>query len=130
MIDRALGPLLDEPQASVLLADAGLAVQTASPDYVRYKPGQPTVIGYRFDSVDRERTRGYAIWCPDRDRVSAIYHKGLTLRPRQSALGPGLVRVDDHLVVYTFPNDARLRRLRWYVQPLSLIHISEPTRPY
>ncbi len=117
MTDLALSPLLDQPQASELLADAGLAIETASPDYVRYKPGLSTVIGYRFDSVDGAQTRGYAIWCPDRDRASTIYRKGLTLRPRRSGFGPGLVRVDDHTVVYTFPNDARLRQLRWYVQP-------------
>ncbi len=117
MTDQALSSLLDEREASDRLAAAGLTIATASPDYVRYKPGQSTVIGYRFEAVDGEQTRGYAIHCPDRDRISAIYHKALTLRPRRSALGPGLVRVDDHTVVYTFPNDARLRRLRWYVQP-------------
>ncbi len=117
MIDESLSSLLDERQATQRLFEAGLDVATASPDYVRYKPEQSTVIGYRFAGSDGEATRGYAVWCPDRNRASAIYDKALSLRPRDSALGPGVVRLDDQTVVYGFPNDARLRRLRWYSQP-------------
>ena len=117
MIDESLRSLLNERQATQRLVDAGLDVTTASPDYVRHKPDQTTVIGYRFANAVGETSRGYAVWCSDRDRASAIYAKALSLRPRDCALGPGVARLDDKTVIYGFPNDARLRRLRWYSQP-------------
>ncbi|MGH1489584.1 MAG: phosphotransferase family protein [Acidimicrobiales bacterium] len=117
MIHDALRSLLDEQQATQQLTDAGLDLAIATPDYVRYKPKQPTMIGYRFLSRDGSETRGYAVWCPDPPRASAIYDKALSLRPRRSVFGPGVIRLNDNAVVYGFPNDARLRRLRWYSQP-------------
>lgn len=117
MIHDALSSLLDQERATEQLSGAGLDLTAAVPDYVRYKPDQPTVIGYRFLGADGSASWGYAVWCPDPSRASAIYDKALSFRPRHSALGPGLIRLDDNTVVYGFPNDARLRRLRWYSQP-------------
>ena len=117
MIDEQLGPLLDEHQATQRLAGAGLDVAAAAPDYVRHKPDQSTVIGYRLTGRDGTGTRGYAVWSRDRQRSAAIFAKAQSLRPRPSSLGPGLVQVDDQTVFYGFPNDARLRRIRWFAQP-------------
>lgn len=116
-MDETLSQLLDGRQATDRLVAAGLDLRAASPDYVRHKPGQCTVVGYHLTTADGAATRGYAIWCPDPTRATAIHAKALSLRPRPSAVGPGVLRLSDNTVVYGFPNDARLRRLRWYTQP-------------
>jgi len=113
--------LLDETAATRILADAGLTITRAQPDYLRHKPGETSIVSYRFDTPDRgAEGLGYAQWCARTERADEIHCKALTLRPRLSAVGVSTIRVDDHTVFYGFPNDARLRRLRWYTTPRKL----------
>ena len=105
--------LLDQTVATARMNAAGIDA-TAAPLYVRHKPGETTIIAYRFDLADGSSTHGYAHWCHDPARADQILAKAKTLRPRPSLIGNGLDCIDDHTVLYCFPNDARLRRLRWY----------------
>ncbi len=115
MLPRPVTELLDEATATDLLTAAGLTIDSARPDYLRHKPGETTIISYRFDTPSRDtEALGYAQWCARRERADEIHRKALTLRPRPSAVGVSIVRVNEHTVFYGFPNDARLRRLRWY----------------
>ncbi len=117
--------LTDTETATRRLRAAGLELSKAEPMYIRHKPGQTTVIAYRFTLADSE-TWGYARWCTDPDRAREIYVKATCMRPRPSLIGRGLTRLDPHTVLYAFPNDARLRALRWYTQPRKLKRSLEP----
>lgn len=112
--------LTDGDDATAMLRDAGLDIARAHPAYVRYKPDATTIVAYRLDLPDGSDTWGHVHWCDDPERISGIHHKARSLRPRPSAAGPGLVRLDPHTVLSVFPNDARLRRLRWYTDPRKL----------
>ena len=115
-----LDPLLSADSATQRLAVAGLPIAEAVPEYVRHKPGDTTIVSYRFRTTAGEETRGYAHWCADAGRADEIHAKALTLAPRPTPLGDGVHRVDAHTVLYAFPTDARLRRLRWYTTPRKL----------
>ena len=112
-------PLID-PEFGARLAGAGLPVVSAVPDYVRDKQPESTIVAYRFELDDGSWTRGYAHRCVDSRRVERIHHKAARLRPGTTDLGHGVFRLDPHTVVYGFPTDARLRRLRWYTTPRKL----------
>ncbi len=114
-----LADLTDGVTASEHFRAAGLMVDSAEPTYVRHKPGETTIIAYRLGFPDGE-TWGYAHWCANPARAAQIFAKSASMAPRPSVVGPGLVLVDAHTVLYTFPNDARLRRLRWYVDSRKL----------
>lgn len=119
--------LLDDRAATQLLGDAGLAITRARPEYVRHKPGGTTLIGYRFTTPGGStKARGYVAWCASTTRADAIARKAASLRPEMSAVGVSVVRVDAHAVFYGFPNDARLRRLRWFITPRKLKRVLEP----
>ncbi len=121
-------PLIDESFAARLTA-AGLPVVTAKPDYVRNKPPASAIVAYRFGLDDGTWTRGYAQFCGDVDRVDRIHHKAVRFRPTETDLGHGVFRLDPHTVVYGFPTDARLRRLRWYTTPRKLKRSLAPLVP-
>ncbi len=111
-----LAVLTDEAEATRRIRECGHDIAAAEPAYVRHKPGETTIVAYRLLGV-RSETWAYAQWCHDRQRADEIHHKATTLRPRIAQTGPGLARLDEHTVLYAFPNDARLRRLRWYTTP-------------
>lgn len=108
-----LDALLGEASATERMKEAGINA-AATPTYVRHKPGETTIIAYQFDLDSGTRTYGYAQWCQDPARADQIFAKARTLRPRPSLISDGLDRLDANTVLYSFPNDARLRRLRWY----------------
>lgn len=109
----SLEELLDETAATARMNAASIDA-TATPLYVRHKPGETTIVAYRFGLADGTSTHGYAHWCHHPARADQIFAKAKTLRPRPSLISDGLDRLDAHTVLYSFPNDARLRRLRWY----------------
>ncbi len=109
--------LTNTGEAARQLLAAGYSITGATPSYVRHKPNETTIVAYRLATLDGGETWGYAHWCRRPDRADQIHHKATTLRLRESTIGPGLARLDDHTVFYSFPNDARLRRLRWYTDP-------------
>ena len=121
LLPEPLTDLLDEATATQLLVEAGLTITCARPDYLRHKPGETSIVSYRFvtPGADTE-ARGYAQWCAAPERAEEIYRKALTLRPRLSDVGVSTIRIDARTVFYGFPNDARLRRLRWYSTPRKL----------
>lgn len=57
-----LEELLDETAATARMNAAGMDT-TATPLYVRHKPGETTIIAYRFSLADGTSTHGYAHWC-------------------------------------------------------------------
>ncbi len=106
--------------ATRVLQGAGHAITAAVPAYIRHKPGETTIIAYRLLLPGGGQSWAYATWCHHRVRAEAIHNKALSLRPRPSVSGPGLCRLDSHTVLHALPNDARLRRLRWYTTPRKL----------
>lgn len=139
-LPRPVTELLDTTAATRILAEAGLVITRAEPHYLRHKPGETTIVGYRFDTPDLatpdlatptpdSAALGYAHWCASTTRAGEVYAKALTLHPRPSAIGVSIVRVDDHTVFYGFPNDARLRRLRWLTTPRKLKRVFATLAP-
>lgn len=116
----ALGPLTDGAETTALLLRAGLQVQHAEPTYIRHKPGTGTIVACRIDLAQGDSTWGYAHWYADRARAEEIWRKAIALHPTPSPAGPGVVRLDPHTVCRLFPNDAALRRLRWWLEPRKL----------
>lgn len=122
----SLDALIADAEATAALQAGGLTIESAEPAYVRHKPHETTMIAYRLTVPDDDPTWGYAVWCEDAGRAEQIYQKARTLRPRASTAGPGLTRINPNTVFYAFPNDARLRRLRWYTDPRKLKRSLEP----
>ena len=122
----SLDALIVSAEATAALQAGGLAIERAEPAYVRHKPHETTIIAYRLALTQANATWGYAVWCEDAARAEQIHQKARTLGPRTSAAGPGLSRIDANTVFYAFPNDARLRRLRWYTDPRKLKRSLEP----
>lgn len=119
-VPEAVLALLDEDAATQRLLAAGLTIAKARPEYLRHKAGETSIVSYLFDTPDGGVGRGYVQWCARADRADEIHRKAATLRPRTSDVGVPIARVDAHTVFYGFPNDARLRRLRWYSSPRKL----------
>lgn len=130
LLPRPVTDLLDQETATQFFTGAGLEITRARPDYLRHKPGETTIISYRFDTAELgTEALGYAHWCATTERADDIYRKAITLRPRMAAVGVSILRADDHTVFYGFPNDARLRRLRWYATPRKLKSTLTPLTP-
>ena len=115
----ALETLLHRPSATEVLRRAGLDLDVAQPGYVRHKPNETTIVAYQLQRAGQIGW-GYAQWCADPARAADVFAKAQTLRPRASEYGPGLHRLGSHAVFYVFPNDAQLRKLRWYTTPRKL----------
>ena len=114
-----LGVMIGGSSTAAMFRRCGVDATEAVPEYVRFKPGESLLVSYMF-STPRGAERGYVIRCADSERARTLYSKACTLRPREALGGPGVVLIDDHTVMYGFPNDARLRRLRWYTSPRKL----------
>lgn len=119
-VDDRLRRFLTARGATAALAGIGLAVDSVHPDYLRHKGGQTTVVGYRVQPTTGPPTRAHLRWCHDPARTEQLHRRALTLRPRSSALGDGVRRIDANTVLYTFPVDAELPRLRWWVDPTKI----------
>ena len=111
--------LFDPDEVLARIGRAGLDVDGLRPTYLRDKPGESLVVGYEL-WVGATRGVGYLRWYGDRDRAGVEWHKALAMGPVDTDLGPGVVRVDDRSILRILPNDARLRRARWYLQPRKL----------
>ncbi|MEL7209103.1 MAG: hypothetical protein AAGK32_12880, partial [Actinomycetota bacterium] len=122
MTTRSLdqGDLLSGGTMAEVLSARGLDVARMTPSYVRHKPGQSLTVAYEIETGAQKPTWGYVHWEADQARCDHRWAKSLTLRPRPSGFGPGLCRLDQHAILYGLPNDARLRRLRWYTAPRKL----------
>ena len=118
--DATLDDLVDADSATERFRAAGLTLTNAEPDQIRHKQGETTVIAYRFTLPDGDHTWGYAHWCVRSERAGEIHSKAMTLRPRPSPIGTTVHRLDRRTVLFGFPNDMRLRTLRWYVDPRKL----------
>ncbi|MDH3754590.1 MAG: aminoglycoside phosphotransferase family protein [Acidimicrobiia bacterium] len=116
----ALEPFLDEATATAMFRRAGVDIDCARPEYLRHKPGETTLISYLFVTGDGDAARGYVHWSVRPERADEILAKARTLRPGPTLVGVTASRIDARSVFYGFPNDARLRRLRWYTTPRKL----------
>lgn len=123
-----LEPFFDPAQAGLALRAAGVDCDRAQAVYVRHKPGETTLIGYELEN-SANAAQGYLVWCVDRDRAHTIHAKAQTLRPQPSAAGLSVGMVGDRAVFYGFPNDARLRKLRWFVTGRKLKRSLEEIAP-
>lgn len=121
-----LTELLDADAATTRLRAAGLDIAHAEPSYVRHKPDEVTLIAYQLVLGDGNDSHCYLRWFRERDRADVLYAKSRALKPRSAPAGPGLARLGSRAVVYAFPNDARLRRLRWYTTPRKLKRTLQP----
>lgn len=119
-VDHRLRRFLTTQGATAALATIGLDVESVDPDYLRHKPGETTVVGYRVQPTSGPPTRAHLRWCQDPMRAEQLHRRALTLRPRSTVLGDGVARVDANTVLYTFPVDAELPRLRWWVDPTKI----------
>ncbi len=119
-VDHRLRRFLTTRGATAALATIGLNVESVHPDYLRHQPGETTVVGYRVQPAVGPPTRAHLRWCHDPIRAEQLHRRALTLRPRLTALGGGVRRVDANTVLYAFPVDAELPRLRWWVDPTKI----------
>lgn len=111
--------LFDPDEALARIRRCGLDIERLRPVYLREKQGESLVVGYELWSGST-RGAGYLRWCVDRDRAGVEWHKATALGPVDTDLGAGVTRVDDRSILRILPNDARLRRARWYLQPRKL----------
>ncbi len=119
-VDDRLRRFLTARGATTALAGTGLAVDSVHPDYLRHKAGETTVVGYRVQPTTGPPTRAHLRWCHDADRAEQLHRRALTLRPRSTVLGDGVRRIAANTDLYTFPIDAELPRLRWWVDPTKI----------
>jgi aminoglycoside phosphotransferase (APT) family kinase protein len=110
---------IDGVEVARRLGAAGLDVDGVRPVYLRDKPGETLVVGYEFTQGSHVE-RGYLRWCADAERAADDLHKANAMGPTPSSLGPGVVGIDELATVRILPNDARLRRARWYLTPRKL----------
>ena len=118
---------LMEPEGVLsLMKRAGLKVSEAHPEYLRHKPGESAVVGCSFTTTGGRRTRGYIRWYADPARSAVALAKSLSLRPRPGTLRVGTIALDGNTILHEFPNDDRLRHLRWYSDPRKLKRVLVP----
>lgn len=88
--------------------------------YVKHKPGQSLMIGFETmlaETANSSAARGHAVRWNDPQAAIQAFDKSLTLRQAPSELGFSVELIDDHTVAWAFPNDPRLRTLRWILEP-------------
>ena len=110
---------IDGDDVARRLRAGGLEVDHARPVYLRDKPGETVVVGYDLTKGEHHE-RGYLRWSADPKRAETDRRKGLSMAPAACRLGPGVIDIGDHATVRILPNDARLRRARWYLTPRKL----------
>lgn len=111
--------MLDADEVLARLGRSGVHVDGVRPTYLRDKPGESLVVGYDL-WAGSTRGVGYLRWCGDPTRADVEWHKALAMGSVDTDLGPGVVRVDGRSILRILPNDARLRRARWYLHPRKL----------
>ncbi|MEP6299415.1 MAG: hypothetical protein ABJ382_18990, partial [Ilumatobacter sp.] len=129
-VPARLAELLDPEAAGAKFARSGFDVACVRADYVRYKPDDTTIVSYLLTTPRGATERGYVRWCTDTAEADHIAAKAATFRMTTSSLGGATTRLDDHSVFYPFPNDARLRRMRWHTTPRKWKRTLEPLVPH
>jgi streptomycin 6-kinase len=122
----ALARLLAPEGAVDLLRSSGIDVEQARPEYVRVKPGTGVLVGYRLAGRTADgpvELRGYVRGL-DPTRARTLAAKWSRMRSVDTPFGPGVrLLADGRTVLFLFPNDARLRRLRFVTEPRKLKRI-------
>jgi thiamine kinase-like enzyme len=116
-IPAALTDHIDPEATAVRLRQRGIDVAQVETDYVRFKPDDTTIISYLLTRHDGSSERGYTRWCNNTSEADDIEAKARTFRMTTSSLGGATTRIDANSIFYPFPNDARLRRMRWHTTP-------------
>lgn len=111
-----LATLLDpEAFCQATRSATGMTITSASPSYIRYKPGMNCLVAYQLD-VDGEQVALYAKG--HRADASEQLRKAHDLPGVPGALGPGrLVIRDQAIVLSIFPNDGELKTLARLGEP-------------
>ncbi len=112
MISSVAEQLTDPGELTRFLVAGGMDIEAAEATYVRYKPGSGMVVALEMRSEARTH-RGYLRWSHEKERAARIVAKANTKKPACSDLGPGVRLLDPHAALFLFPNDAKIRRLRW-----------------
>jgi len=121
-VPLALGDLVEADLLQATLANHGLDVDSARPTYIRYKPGVGAVVAVEL-SVGSEVHLGYLRYGTDPGRVAQIVAKAMTMTPTPTPLGEGIRALDANTALFLFPNDYRVRRLRWVSSGRKIRHI-------
>lgn len=118
--------LIEPARAFEVLRGSGLRVSAAEPTDVRHKADGSALITFRLTLPDARQTWGYVRRCSSTDRAAEIHAKSMGVGVRPSPIEPAIIRLDATSIFYGFPNDTRLRRLRWYTDPRKLKRTLEP----
>jgi len=121
-VPLALGDLIEPDLLQARLAHHGLDVDGARPTYIRYKPGVGAVVAVEL-SVGSEVHLGYLRYGAEPGRVARIVAKAMTMNPTSTPLGEGIRALDENTALFLFPNDYRVRRLRWVSSGRKIRHI-------
>lgn len=107
-----LRQLLDPEALTSLLRDGSLPATAAAPDHLRLKVGVNALVGMRIEAAGGHLP-GYVRTYADPAQASRVADKWRSRRVDATALGPGVrLLPGGSSVLFLFPNDARVRRLR------------------
>lgn len=123
--------LLEPASLAALLREGGVPATGAAPDHLRLKFGVNALVGVRIETADGHLP-GYVRTYADAAQAQLVAEKWRCIRVDETALGPGVRLLPGGAsVLYLFPNDAQVRRLRFlYGRPRRLARLlGELTAP-
>jgi len=122
VIPEALAELIEPELLAKRMIGHGLEIDSARPTYVRYKPDAGAVIAVELVSGAAVHL-GYLRYSVDPSRVRRVVAKAMRMRPTTTPLGDGVRWLDENAALFLFPNDYRVRRLRWVTSGRKIRHI-------
>ncbi len=128
VIPEQLAELIEPDQLTNRLRQHGLEIDEARRTYIRYKPDAGAVIAVELVSGSVVH-RGYLRYSLDPSRVSRVLAKAMTMKPTPTSLGAGVRSLDENCVLFLFPNDYRIRRLRWVTSGRKFRHVVSAAFP-
>lgn len=118
--------LLEPNALAAYLNRGGLHVEEATATYTRYKPGSGAVIAMELTLGDTTHL-AYLRRALDPKRAAQVVAKAATMKPRPTDLGRSVRLLDRNTVLFLFPTDAKLRRLRWVASGNKIRHLVTDT---
>lgn len=128
VIPGALAELIEPDPLASRLRQHGLDIDEARLTYIRYKPDAGAVIALELVSNSVVH-RGYLRFCVDPSRADRIVAKAMTMHPTSTPLGDGVRSLGEDAALFLFPNDYKIRRLRWVTSGRKFRHIVSSAFP-